>query len=94
LLRAGIDVFAHMIDTVDDELVALFVQHPNAVVLPTLAAPRLLTTYAPWLNPLDPLLAITQPADHVTQLRDRLAATRPESRGQACGLVWAPTAAD
>ena len=29
LLRAGIDVFAHMISDVDDELVALFKQHPN-----------------------------------------------------------------
>ena len=29
LLRAGIDVFAHMISDVDDELVALFKQHPE-----------------------------------------------------------------
>ena len=33
LLRAGIDVFAHMISDVDDELVALFKQHPNVSVL-------------------------------------------------------------
>ena len=37
LLRAGIDVFAHMISDVDDELVALFKQHPNTVVLRRLA---------------------------------------------------------
>ena len=29
LLRAGIDVFAHMISDVDDELLALFKQHPG-----------------------------------------------------------------
>src|SRR5712691_4726869 len=33
LLRAGIDVFAHMISDVDDELVELFKQHPKTVVL-------------------------------------------------------------
>jgi imidazolonepropionase-like amidohydrolase len=83
LLRAGIDVFAHMIDDVDDELVELFKQHPGTVVLPTLAAPRLATTYAPWLDPLDPLLAVTQSSDHIKQLRDRLAATRPDARRRA-----------
>ena len=83
LLRAGIDVFAHMIDDVDDELVDLFKQHPNTVVLPTLAAPRLATTYAPWLNPLDPLLAVTQPAAHIKQLQDRLAGTTPDARARA-----------
>jgi imidazolonepropionase-like amidohydrolase len=87
LLRAGIDVFAHMIDEVDDELVELFKQHPDTVVLPTLAAPRLATTYAPWLDPLDPLLAVTQPPEHIKQLRDRLAATRPEAR-QRADAAW------
>src|SRR5262245_27322980 len=33
LLRAGIDIFAHMISDVDDELVELFKQHPNTAVL-------------------------------------------------------------
>jgi len=83
LLRAGVDVFAHMIDDVDDELVDLFKQHPNVVVLPTLAAPRLATTYAPWLNPLDPLVAVTQPAAQIRQLRDRLEGTTPEARTRA-----------
>ena len=31
LLRAGIDIFAHMISDVDDEVVALFKQHPDTV---------------------------------------------------------------
>jgi len=83
LVRAGIDVFAHMIDEVDDELVALLKQHPNTAVLPSLAAPRLGTGYAPWLNPLDPLLAVTQPADHIKLFRDRVAAGTPASRKRA-----------
>src|SRR5262245_54919140 len=36
LLRANIDVFAHMISDVDEELLALFKQHPNTVVLTAL----------------------------------------------------------
>jgi len=83
LLRAGIDVFAHMLEDVDDELIALFKQHPNAVVLPSLAAPRLSTGYAPWLDPLDPLLAVTQPADHIKLFRDRVAKTTDAQRKRA-----------
>ena len=80
LLRAGIDVFAHMLDDVDDEMVELFKQHPNAVVLPSLAAPRLGAGYAPWLDPLDPLLSVTQPADHIKLFRDRVASATPAAR--------------
>jgi imidazolonepropionase-like amidohydrolase len=38
LLRAGVDAFAHGVRTadVDDELVAMFKQHPGVVVVPTL----------------------------------------------------------
>jgi imidazolonepropionase-like amidohydrolase len=38
LLRAGVDAFAHGVRTtdIDDELVALFKQHPSVVVVPTL----------------------------------------------------------
>ena len=38
LLRAGVDAFAHGVRTtdIDDELVALFKQHPGVVVVPTL----------------------------------------------------------
>ncbi len=50
LLRAGIDVFAHMISDVDEELLALFKQHPNTVVLTALGGPRRIVA-APWLNP-------------------------------------------
>jgi len=34
LLRAGIDIFAHMFNDVDDELVELFKQCPRTGVLP------------------------------------------------------------
>ena len=40
LLRAGIDIFAHMISDVDDELVALFKQHPNTSILLALGGPQ------------------------------------------------------
>ena len=50
LLRAGIDIFAHMISDVDDELVALFKQHPNVAVLLALGGPHR-AVYAPWLDP-------------------------------------------
>jgi len=83
LLKAGIDVFAHMIDDVDDEMVALFKEHPNTVVLPSLAAPRLSTGYAPWLDPLDPLLAATQRPEHITLFRTRVAGTTPAARTRA-----------
>lgn len=58
LLRAGIDIFAHMMSEVDEELVTLFRAHPGAVVLPTLPAPRL-AVYAPQFDPPAPLLAET-----------------------------------
>ena len=41
------------------------------------AAPRLATGYAPWL---DPLLAVTQPADHIKLSRDRVANAMPAAR--------------
>lgn len=82
LVRAGLDVFGHMIEDVDDELVALFKQHPNASVLPALSASRL-ATYAPWLSPLEPLVATTQPPAHVKQLQDRLTAITPDARKRA-----------
>ena len=58
LLRAGIDVFAHMISDVDDELIALFKQRPNTAVLLALSAPRRIVS-APWLNPAHPLIRET-----------------------------------
>jgi imidazolonepropionase-like amidohydrolase len=76
LLRAGIDIFAHMIGDVDDELVALFKAHPNTVVLSALGGPRRIV-YAPWLNPPHPLVAETVSPEQIARLRTRLAATTP-----------------
>ena len=74
LLRAGIDVFAHMIADVDDELVGLFKQHPNTAVLTALGGPRR-TIYAPWLNPPHPLVTETVSPAQIKRLQTRLAAT-------------------
>jgi imidazolonepropionase-like amidohydrolase len=82
LLRSGMDIFAHMVEDVDDEMVALFKQHPNAVVLSALSAVRL-PIYAPWLDPLDPLLAATQSPAHIKLFRDRQAAITPAQRQRA-----------
>jgi imidazolonepropionase-like amidohydrolase len=82
LLRAGLDVFAHMIREVDDELVALFRQRPNTAVLPSLAAPRL-AIHSPYLNPPLPLLADTITPEQIKRVQDRLAAATPQSREQA-----------
>jgi imidazolonepropionase-like amidohydrolase len=77
LLRSGVDVFAHMIGDVDDELVALFKQHPNTAVLTALGGPRR-TIYAPWLSPPHPLVRETVSAAQITRLQDRLAKTSAE----------------
>ncbi|PWT85473.1 MAG: hypothetical protein C5B57_02850, partial [Blastocatellia bacterium] len=82
LLRAGIDIFAHMIDDVDDELVALFKQHPRTAVLLALGGPRR-TTYAPWIDPPHPLVRETVSPQQIKRLRDRLAGTTPEARERA-----------
>jgi imidazolonepropionase-like amidohydrolase len=70
LLRAGIDVFAHMISDVDDELVALFKAHPNVAVLSALGGPHR-AVYAPWLNPVHPLIAETVLPEQIARLRSR-----------------------
>lgn len=83
LLRAGVDVFAHMLDDVDDEVIELFKQHPKTVVIPALSAPRL-PVHAPYLaEPVHPLLAATVPPDHIKMVRDRLAAMSPEEKRRA-----------
>jgi imidazolonepropionase-like amidohydrolase len=87
LLRAGVDVFAHMISHVDDELVALFKQHPNAAVLTALGGPRR-TIYAPWLNPPHPLVAATVSSAQISRLQSRLARAQPDELERA-RLVWA-----
>ncbi len=77
LLRAGIDVFAHMISDVDDELVALFKQHPNTAVLSALGGPRR-AVYAPWLNPVHPLILETVLPEQIKRLQSRFPLTAPE----------------
>ena len=70
LLRAGVDVFAHMIADVDDELVALFKQHPKTTVLSALGGPHR-AVYAPWLNPVHPIIAETVRPDQIARLQGR-----------------------
>ena len=82
LLRAGIDVFAHMISDVDDELVALFKQHPNTAILLALSGPRRLVA-APWINPPHPLIRETVSSAQIKRLQDRLAAQTPQAARQA-----------
>jgi imidazolonepropionase-like amidohydrolase len=72
LLRSGVDVLAHMISDVDDELVALFRQHPNTAVLTALGGPRRIV-HAPWLRPPHPLVRETVSPAQIKRLQDRLA---------------------
>jgi imidazolonepropionase-like amidohydrolase len=78
LLRAGVDVFAHMISDVDDELVALFKQHPRTTVLLALSAPRRIVS-APWLNPPHPLILETVRPEQIKRLQSRLGGQSPET---------------
>ncbi len=82
LLRAGVDVFAHMIADVDDELIGLFKQHPNTAVLTALGGPRR-TIYAPWLNPPHPLVAATMSSAQISRLQQRLASANPDELERA-----------
>jgi imidazolonepropionase-like amidohydrolase len=82
LLRSGADILAHMVSDVDEELVALFKQHPNAAVLTALGGPRR-TIYAPWLDPPLPLVAETVSAAQIRRLQDRLAKSTAEEIAHA-----------
>jgi imidazolonepropionase-like amidohydrolase len=82
LLRAGIDIFAHMISDVDDELIGLFKQHPNTAVLLALGGPRR-TVYAPWIDPPHPLIRETVSPEQIQRLRQRLAGAAPNALEQA-----------
>jgi imidazolonepropionase-like amidohydrolase len=82
LLRAGVDVFAHMISDVDDELIGLFKQHPGTTILLALSAPRRIVA-APWLNPPHPLIRETVRPEQIKRLQDRLAAQTPQAAEQA-----------
>ena len=86
LLRADIDVFAHMIRDVDDELIALFTERPNTAVLLALSGPRRIVS-APWLNPVHPLIRETVSSAQIARLQDRLTGQAPETLEQG-RLVW------
>ena len=78
LLRSGIDIFAHGIRDrdVDDEVIALFKQHPNVWVIPNL--PERETT------PDDIRFAAETLTPAMTQkLRDSVANVKPEAAKQA-----------
>jgi len=77
LLRAGIDVFAHMISETDEELVSLFKQHPNTAVLSALGGPHR-AVYAPWLNPVHPLILETVLPEQIKRLQSRFPLKDPE----------------
>ena len=72
LLRAGIDVFAHMISDVDEELLALFKQHPDTAILLALSGPRRVVS-APWINPPHPMIVETVSPAQIKRLQARLA---------------------
>ena len=82
LLRAGIDVFAHMIGDVDDELVALFKQRPNTAVLSALGGPHR-AVYAPWLDPVHPLILETVRPEQIKRLQGRFPQTDSGQRAQS-----------
>jgi imidazolonepropionase-like amidohydrolase len=82
LLRAGIDVFGHMISDVDDELIELFKQHPNTSILLALSAPRRVVS-APWINPPHPLIVETVSPAQIKRLQDRLAGQSAAEAAQA-----------
>jgi len=75
-LRAGVDVFGHMITDVDEELIALFKARPDTAVLLAQVGRR--TIHAPYLDPPDPLLVETVKPAQIARLRDAIAATSAE----------------
>jgi imidazolonepropionase-like amidohydrolase len=82
LLRSGIDVFAHMISDTDEELVSLFQQHPNVSVLSALGGPHR-AVYAPWLDPVHPLILETVRPEQISRLQGRFPIRNPEQRAGA-----------
>jgi imidazolonepropionase-like amidohydrolase len=79
LLRAGIDIFAHMVSDVDDELIALFKAHPKTSILLALGGPRRVVTAA-WIDPPHPLVRETVPPAQIARLQKRLASATPAAR--------------
>jgi imidazolonepropionase-like amidohydrolase len=82
LLRAGIDIFGHMISDVDEELIGLFGQRPNTAVLLALNAPRRVVS-ASWLNPPHPLIVETVSPRQIKRLQDRLASPSFQAAAEA-----------
>ena len=89
LLRAGVDVFGHMIGDVDDELIALFQERPHTGVLLAQVGRRAI--YSPYLDPPDPFLLESVTRAQIERLRDRVASARPEERERA-QRQWEQTA--
>jgi len=90
-LRAGVDVFAHMITDVDDELVALFEERPHVAVLLAQVARR--TIHAPYLAAPDPLIVETVKPVQIDRLRNTIANT-PEEERERVRADWDKTAAN
>lgn len=88
-LRAGVDVFAHMITDVDDELIELFRERPRVAVLLAQVGRR--TIHAPYLDPPDPLLIETVTPAQIARLRDSIANTPREER-ERVQASWDKTA--
>jgi imidazolonepropionase-like amidohydrolase len=82
LLRSGVDIFAHMISEVDDELVALFKAHPEVAVLSALCGPHR-AVYAPWLDPVNPLIIETVRPEQIGRLQARFPLRNSEDRARA-----------
>jgi imidazolonepropionase-like amidohydrolase len=82
LLRSGIDIFAHMISEVDDELVALFKAHPDVAVLSALCGPHR-AVYAPWLASVHPLILETVRPEQIKRLQSRFPLREPGERAKA-----------
>ena len=72
LVRANVDGLAHMVGTVDDELIDLLKSHPNVYFTLALGGLRR-SLYAPWLNPPHPLISDTVSPEQIKRLQERLA---------------------
>jgi len=86
LLRANVDGLAHMVSDTDDELIELLKTRPNVFFTLALGGPRRVV-YAPWINPVHPLVAETVPPEQIRRLQTRLASTKPEDLAEA-RVAW------
>jgi len=106
LLRANVDGLAHMVGTVDDELMDLLKARPNVYFMLALGGLRR-QLYSPWLNP--PIRSLPRPCGRRRSSGCRIAWRSPrpmrrrlgsasravsrDLRWQACASASAPTAA-